>query len=227
MEISNIIMRVVANGAAGLRGTIASLLVASVALVSCDSGTSDNTVISGDYTFEIRDDDLVIGSADAKNIFVEYSSMTCPHCAAFHRDVFPTLKEKYLDTGQAKFVFRHYPLDAYAAQASLLIKCAPDSKKLALIDAIYLGQRIWTQDPDGPTTGLTKIGREAMISEDAFVQCARDEANIEWLQRQSDEAQGTYEVRATPTIFLNGGKAEIRTVADLDRIMADLVGTAE
>ena len=93
------------------------LLLSALLLAAC--GESDPATAQGEYSFEVRDDDLVIGSRDAPITFVEYSSFTCPHCATFHKVVFPTLKEKYLDTGEAKFVFRHYPLDRFSTRRPL------------------------------------------------------------------------------------------------------------
>ena len=70
--------------------------------------------------------DIVVGDAKAPVTIVEYASMTCPHCAAFHTTVYPTLKQKYIDTGKVRFESRDYPLDfhAQAVAASLLAHCA-------------------------------------------------------------------------------------------------------
>ena len=65
--------------------------------------------------------DLVLGKADAACTIVEYASMTCPHCASFHTKVFPTLKEKYVDTGKVRFIFREFPFDNLATAASMLM----------------------------------------------------------------------------------------------------------
>lgn len=210
------------------KGLIAAT-VASVVAVGCDSGGSgvDTSGADGAYKFTIAEDDLVIGSPDAKVTLVEYSSFTCPHCAAFHAIVFPTLKKDYLDTGQAKFVFRHYPLDNAASKASLLVRCAPQDKQLAIVDALYTRQYAWIKDSGGPISGLTKIAREAMISEEAFSNCTRDEAMIDSLETQRNEGTSVYEINATPTIFVNGNKTQITSVADLHRIMADLVESVE
>jgi protein-disulfide isomerase len=67
--------------------------------------------------------DIAIGSADAPIAITEYSSMSCPHCAAFGQNVFPMLRSKYIDTGKVRFVFREFPLDIKAAAASILARC--------------------------------------------------------------------------------------------------------
>src|SRR5262245_16618107 len=81
--------------------------------------------------------DLVLGKDDAPITVVEYASMTCGHCANFHNKVFPTLKEKYIDTGKVRFVMREFPLDKLAVAASMLARCAGGAKPLPLISALF------------------------------------------------------------------------------------------
>src|SRR5262245_49671891 len=80
--------------------------------------------------------DLVLGNAEAPITVVEYASMTCGHCAHFHTTVFPTLKEKYVDTGKVRFIMREFPLDNLAAAASMLARCAGDGKTFPLISVL-------------------------------------------------------------------------------------------
>ena len=72
--------------------------------------------------------DLVLGKADAPVTIIEYASMTCPHCATFHKTTYPALKTKYIDTGKVRFIFREFPLDELAAAASMLARCAGGEK---------------------------------------------------------------------------------------------------
>src|SRR6202000_572636 len=67
--------------------------------------------------------DMVLGSPTAPVTVVEYSSLTCPHCAAFAENVFPMLQQKYIDTGKVRFVSREFPLDLKAGAASILARC--------------------------------------------------------------------------------------------------------
>jgi len=206
---------------------LASIFIVALALTGCDNGSTAGTTTEGTYKFTFDADDMIVGSEDAPVTIVEYASLTCSHCAHFHEAVLPTLMEKYVETGKVRFVFRHYPLDTFAAQASLLVKCAPTSKREGLIDTIFSRQRQWVQQSGDPIKGLTNIAREAMITEEAFAACTRDEGNRAWLQRHIDEGRDVYEISGTPSIYVNGNKMDMVSVADLDRIMANFAPAAE
>ncbi|MEQ1613805.1 MAG: thioredoxin domain-containing protein [Hyphomicrobiaceae bacterium] len=77
--------------------------------------------------------EIIIGKVDAKIAIIEYASMTCGHCASFHKNVLPALREKYLDTGKARLIFREFPLDDLAVAASMLIRCASPMRTNALL----------------------------------------------------------------------------------------------
>src|SRR5437879_13484627 len=84
--------------------------------------------------------DIAIESAKAPITLTEYSSMSCPHCAAFAQNVFPMLRSKYIDTGKVRFVFREFPLDIKAAAASILARCIGNGdceKYLSPVDILF------------------------------------------------------------------------------------------
>ncbi len=200
----------------------------ALGLVACgDSGDTGAEVDGATYKFEVFDHDLIVGDPDAPITIVEYSSMTCPHCAHFHETVYPTMREKYLDTGQAKLIFRHYPLDGIAAQASLMIACSTKDRQIKLIDALFARQSVWLYDQENPMMGLNKILKQASFTDEAINECSKDKTNAQNLQQNMDDGQNVYEITGTPSFFVNGAKVRMTTVADLDRIMADLVPSAE
>ena len=100
--------------------------------------------------------DLVLGKADATVTVVEYASMTCGHCAHFHTKVFPTLKEKYVDTGKVRFILREFPLDNLAAAASMLARCAGGGKSFPLIAALFAKQDDWAFVEGQPGAGAVR-----------------------------------------------------------------------
>ena len=87
--------------------------------------------------------DVVLGDPNAETVIVEYASMTCPHCAHFYTEVFPKLKEKYIDTGKARFIFREFPLDGLAVAASMLARCAGDDRFYPMVDGLFETQETW------------------------------------------------------------------------------------
>ena len=87
--------------------------------------------------------DLALGKADAPVTIVEYASMTCSHCANFHNKVLPVLKEKYIDTGKVRLIFREFPLDERAALASMMARCAGGDRALPLISMLFSKQDEW------------------------------------------------------------------------------------
>ena len=125
---------------------LAMLLAAAFALVPVDARAQaplkpDVDVAELMKTGELPDN--VLGKPDAPFTIVEYSSMTCPHCAAFHKDVLPKLKEKYIDTGKAKYIVREFPLDNVAAAAFMLGRCVDQAKYFDFIDLLYANQEEW------------------------------------------------------------------------------------
>ena len=156
-------------------------------------------------TPEMTDTDHVLGERNAPISIIEYASLTCPHCAHFHETAFPGLKENYIDTGKASFVFRHFPLDRYAFQASILTECGGDSKFFALVDIIFRRQAEWTRT-DNPTEALMTIAKQAGIGEQKFNDCLADEKLGEAILQERLTGSNDYGVDSTPTLFIQGEK---------------------
>src|SRR6185312_16192654 len=83
------------------------------------------------------------GNKDAKVTVIEYGSAQCPHCGNFHRDVFPELKSKYIDTGKIKFIFRPFALSIYDVVVFMLAEIAGPDQFYAVLDAYYNSQEKW------------------------------------------------------------------------------------
>jgi len=142
-----------------------------------------------------------LGAADAPVTIVEYASATCPHCANFHADTFPTLKEEFIDTGKVRFVFREFPFDDLALAAFMLARCAPEERYFSLIDVLFEQQQTWTQNP---RPELLKIGRMAGFTPETFEQCLKDEDIAKGILAIRSTADEQYGVKSTPTFFVNG-----------------------
>ena len=143
--------------------------------------------------------------ANAPVTIIEYASMTCPHCAEFHRTVFPELKAQYIDTGTARFIFREFPIELKAATCAMLARCIgkDDPKRFhAAIGALFAAQdQLLAKDIEGP---LRSIGQQAGLSDDAFKACMADQQLLTGLQQCRDHAHDKLRVDSTPTFFVNG-----------------------
>jgi protein-disulfide isomerase len=151
--------------------------------------------------------DMAIGPANATVTITEYASMTCPHCAAFNKDVFPKIKSEYVDTGKVRYVFREFPLDIKAAAGSMLARCiAKDDsgKYFAVIDMLFKQQNDWVLK--NTTETLTRIGKQAGLSQQGVEGCLKDQALLDKIAADQKYASEVLKVDSTPTFFINGDK---------------------
>ena len=149
--------------------------------------------------------DMAIGPADASVTITEYASMTCPHCAAFNAEVFPKIKAAYVDTGKVRYIFREFPLDIKAAAGSMLARCiAKDdaSKYFTVLDLLFKQQNDWVMK--NTTETLTRIGKQAGLSQQAVEDCLKDQALLDKIAADQKYATEVLKVNSTPTFFING-----------------------
>src|SRR5258708_10072083 len=154
---------------------------------------------------QLSPDDRILGKADAPVTIFEYASLTCPHCAAFEKDILPKIKSEWIDTGKAKLVFRDFPLDGSALKAAIVARCAPPERFYGFIGVLFAQQGSWGISPD-PVPGITRIAKLGGMSEDQVQACLKDDAlpNKILARRLAGEQQ--YKVESTPTFFINGKK---------------------
>ena len=132
------------------------------------------------------------------------ASMTCPHCARFHADTYPTIKEKYVETGKVKFILREFPFDPRSAAAFMLARCAPGDNRAPLIDAMFENQSRWARAENGQAA-LFDIARLAGFTEESFKACLTDEELTKNVFATFERGQ-ELGVEATPTFFIEGSK---------------------
>ena len=167
--------------------------------------------------------DLALGKADAPITVVEYASMTCGHCAAFHNKVFPALKEKYIDTGKVRFVFREFPLDNLAAAASMLARCAGGEKTLPLISALFHTQEAWAFVRGDPKPELFKVVKQAGFTQESFDKCLADQKLLDDITAVRTRGTETFGVSSTPTFFINGKKLAGASLEDFEKAFAPIL----
>lgn len=152
--------------------------------------------------------ELAVGPADAKVVVVEYASMTCGHCAAFHNKVFPELKKKYIETGKVRFIMREFPLDNLAAAASMLARCAGGEKTFALIETLFATQPEWAFKEGNPVPRLFEIAKQAGFTQESFDKCLTDQKLLDAVTATRTRASEKFGVSATPTFFINGKRLQ-------------------
>ena len=151
---------------------------------------------------------IVSGNKSAKIIIIAYESLTCSHCADFHKDIYPKLKKEYLDTGLAKIEFRHFPLDIAAFNAAKIAQCKVD-QSLEILDSLYSNQQAWVK---GNTVAEVNFTLKKFLEKKGFKinfeKCINNKEIEDFILNDRIEGAKNYKVNATPTIIINDKKFE-------------------
>lgn len=186
----------------------AEAITAGDETVVIESTTTTTTVSDTDIDVASVMQDRVLGDANAPVTVIEYASMTCGHCATFHNDYLPEVKSQLIETGQVKFIFREFPLDAVALRASMMARCAPEDKFFGLLEVLFSNQRRWVSAQD-PVEAMAKLGKLAGISDARFEACMMNQELETALLQQRQNATTEFNVNSTPTfVFNNGAKVQ-------------------
>jgi protein-disulfide isomerase len=151
---------------------------------------------------------IVVGNKDAKITIIAFESLTCSHCANFHKDVYPQLKSEYLDTGLAKIEFRHFPLDIAAFNASKVSQCKNDGDSL-ILNSLFANQQKWVKGSTAQEAN--KNLKKFLISEGFeldFEKCINNKEIEDFVLNDRIDGVKNFEVNATPTIIINNEKFE-------------------
>ena len=213
---------------------VAAAVVVYFSYFSGGGGAVDLLAGAETTKIELRPTDNIHGSPNAPVTIVEYASMTCPHCAAFQKEVVPQLTKDYIDTGKVKMVFREFPLDPGATMASALARCMKGDAYFAFIDLLFNNQDKWWyvlfKDPQHQVTkdevadNLVEMAKIAGMGRDQALTCMNDKANLDLVQANWEEGKDRYQVNSTPSIFINGDihRGEVTFDAIKKEIDADL-----
>jgi protein-disulfide isomerase len=146
------------------------------------------------------------GEKSAKITIITYESLTCSHCADFHKNVYPDLKKNFIDKGLVKIEFRHFPLDIAAFNASKIGQCNNDSNP-NILNILYSGQEKWARGktPEEATKFLKKFLEDEGVKVD-FEKCLNNKAIEDYVLNDRIEGVKKFKVNATPTIIINDKK---------------------
>ncbi len=154
---------------------------------------------------------LNIGDKNAKITVKVFSSLTCPHCANFHNNIFEKLKEKYIDKNLVRFEHHGFPLDLAALNAEIIVRCHTNvDLKFQLLGDIYKKQSKWAigSDIDNINKSIMKIGLNSGLDSAKMNECLKNENVQNQILNERIEAQKKYNIQSTPTIFINEKKYE-------------------
>jgi len=151
---------------------------------------------------------IVAGNKDAKITIIAYESLTCSHCADFHKNVYPQLKKDYIDTGFVKIEFRHFPLDVAAFNASKISQCK-SNESLKILNSLYSNQQAWVR---GKNVEEINDNLKTFIKNQGFdldfEKCINDKKIEDYVLNDRIEGTKKFKVNATPTIIINNKKFE-------------------
>tara|TARA_B100000927_G_scaffold106717_1_gene86340 strand:- start:166 stop:741 length:576 start_codon:yes stop_codon:yes gene_type:complete len=151
---------------------------------------------------------IISGNENAKITIIAYESLTCSHCADFHKNIYPQLKKEYVDTGLAKIEFRHFPLDIAAFNASKIVQCKND-QSLEILESLYSNQQAWVK---GNTVEVINNNLKKFLENEGFKvdfeKCVNNKEIEDFVLNDRIEGAKNFKVNATPTIIINNEKFE-------------------
>ena len=151
---------------------------------------------------------ITVGNKDAKITIIAFESLTCSHCANFHKNVFPELKKEFLDTGIAKIEFRHFPLDIAAFNASKVAQCKNDGNS-DILDSLYANQQKWVKGSSiqEANKNLQKFLKNEGFNID-FDSCINNKEIEDFVLNDRVDGTKNFKISSTPTIIINNEKFE-------------------
>ena len=167
---------------------------------------TNKELIEPDATFDkikINKEDFIIGDPNAPITIVEYSSLTCPHCAQFHNVTLPLIKKEFIETGKIRLIFRDFPLDQFALTGSMIAHCAGKDRYFAFIQTMFAQQKQWSNDPQ-PIKALAQIARLGGMTKENFEKCIKDKKAADIILQKRLDGDKQYKINSVPTILING-----------------------
>ena len=151
---------------------------------------------------------ITVGNKDAKITIIAFESLTCSHCANFHKNVYPELKKEYLDTGLAKIEFRHFPLDIAAFNASKVAQCNNDGNS-DILESLYANQQKWVK---GSSVEEANKNLQIFLKNEGFTidfeSCGNNKNIEDFVLNDRIEGAKNFKISSTPTIIINNKKFE-------------------
>ncbi len=176
---------------------------------------------------EIHSLDMPLGNPDARVVVVEYSSLTCPHCANFSANVFPRIQENFIDTGDILYLKREVYFDRFGLWAAMVARCGGEERYHGMLDLIYQTQSTWagSSDPVQVANNLRRLGRQAGMSDEQLNACLEDSDKALELTEFYQQNAETYGIRSTPSFVINGELHSNMPYAEFERLLNQKLGS--
>ena len=167
-------------------------------------------ILFSSLSYGQNNEEIFIGNKNAKIEIKIYSSFTCPHCANFHKNIYPKLIKEYASKDLIKITFNDFPLDIAALNASKIVRCSSKESSILLIDEIYKNQNSWSAGDkiEEINKKLFLIANKFNLSNEKLLNCLKDEKLEEKILNDRINGQKKYSINSTPTIIINEKKFE-------------------
>jgi protein-disulfide isomerase len=145
--------------------------------------------------------EMAMGRADAPVTIIEFSSLGCSHCAAFHRETLPQIKKDYIDTGKVRLIFQDFPLGTPALAAAMVARCAGPKKYFGFVEILFRSQAQWSRSKN-PIEALTNVARFGGLSGDDVKACLNYQPLLEHIRKGALVGQEDYKINSTPSFVI-------------------------
>ncbi len=202
-------------------GVALAIIVAAAGSFGGFSGTARAEILGTEAALADRS----LGDPNAPVTIIEYSSLGCSHCKAFHTETLPVLQKEYIDTGKVRLIYRDFPLGNRAMAAAMIARCAPAERYFGMVKLFFAKQSDWSQSEDA-IGALSKVAKFGGLSGTDVSACLQNQALIDGLRARAETGQEEHGVESTPTFFIvNNGeviKGSLPADAFRERIEAAL-----
>ena len=151
---------------------------------------------------------IIEGRHDAKVKIIIFESLTCSHCANFHKKVYPSLKDEFIDKGNVSIEFRNFPLDMAAFNASKIAHCKNDGKS-EILHHLFQNQDQWVK---GNTIADLNKNLKNFIDKSSFNldfnECINNTKIEDFILEERINGSKKFKIKSTPTLIINGEKFE-------------------
>ncbi len=203
-------------------GTLGSAIGAAALLRSSSAFAQDVSAIELAVPGPLGD--VWQGPESAKVTIIEYASLTCSHCAHFHKTTYPELKKRYVDSGQARFTLREFPLDPLATAGFMLARADSSARYYPITDLLFETQQGWAFVPK-PLDALTQTMKQAGFSQEKVETVLRDQKLYDAVNAVKNRGADTFKVDSTPTFFVNGQRIKgAASIDELEKIIKPILG---